>query len=118
MSKVHANRFSLATLQIKIYCFCHVVKYVINEIESQLNISGSVQDTNGNPANRGFEPTPSNSSGASRSAITGNNLGARPKVRRNVINSIDQVVPNENHEENGAEENDDNNSDEDFYVYR
>lgn len=101
---------------------CHVVKYiskyVINEIESQLNISGSVQDTNGNPANRGFEPTPSNSSGASRSAITGNNLGARPKVRRNVINSIDQVVPNENHEENGAEENDDNNSDEDFYVYR
>ena len=98
--------------------YCHVVKYVINEIESQLHISGSVQDTNGNPANRGFEPTPSNSSGASRSAITGNNLGARPKVRRNVINSIDQVVPNENHEENGAEENDDNNSDEDFYVYR
>lgn len=28
------------------------------------------------------------------------------------------MVPNENHEENGAEENDDNNSDEDFYVYR
>lgn len=89
-----------------------------SETTAGASSTGSVQDTNGNPANRGFEPTPSNSSGASRSAITGNNLGARPKVRRNVINSIDQVVPNENHEENGAEENDDNNSDEDFYVYR
>jgi len=84
--------------------------------------AGSVQDTNGNPASRGFESTPTNSSGASRSIVSGNNLGARPKVRRNVINTHDQVVPNEIHEENGLEngetENDDNNSDEDFYVYR
>ena len=87
--------------------------------------AGSAQDTNGNPASRGFEPTPTNSSGANRSVISGHNLGARPKVRRNVINTHDQVVPNENHEENGIEngiengdENDDNNSDEDFYVYR
>ena len=82
--------------------------------------SGSGQDTNGNPAgNRGFESsTASNSSGASRSHVTGNNLGARPKVRRNVINTHDQVVPFENHVEENGDENDENNSDEDFYVYR
>ena len=54
------------------------------------------QDTNGNPA--------------------GANLGARPKVRRSAPAS-DQVVPNENR----SEENDDledNNSDDDFYIYR
>jgi len=97
---------------------------------SQAGSGSAPQDTNGNPAGRGFESTPTSSSGASsasRSVISGNNLGARPKVRRNVINTHDQVVPNENHEnqENGienvienGEENDDNNSDEDFYVYR
>ena len=81
--------------------------------------SGSAQDTNGNPAGRGFESSAaSNSSGASRSLVSGNNLGARPKVRRNVINTHDQVVPFENHVEENGDENDENNSDEDFYVYR
>ena len=54
------------------------------------------QDTNGNPA--------------------GANLGARPKVRRSAPAS-DQVVPNENRSEEN-EDLEDNNSDDDFYIYR
>ena len=65
------------------------------------------QDTNGNPAA---------SAASNLRTSSGNNLGARPKVRRNVISVRDQVVPNENHEDN--DEAEENNSDEDFYVYR
>ncbi len=68
---------------------------------------GSGQDTNGNPAS---------SSSSSDATTTSNNLGARPKIRRNIY-SHDQVVPLNNSNEN-QEDHDENDSEDDFYVYR
>ena len=90
-----------------------------------MNLDGDQDQASGSGAGTSDSAAPGvNTSGSSsgQQDTNGNlasNLGARPKVRRNVISS-DQVVPNENHDVNkdNIEENDENNSEEDFYVYR
>ena len=92
--------FSLSTTILLRFCFFRAsTKNRFDNVDMNFegnSASDGGQDTNGNPA--------------------GANLGARPKVRRSAPAS-DQVVPNENR----SEENDDledNNSDDDFYIYR
>ena len=93
-----------------------------------MNLDGDQDQASGSGAGGsdsaapGVNPSGSTSGQQDTNGNLAQNLGARPKVRRNVI-SRDQVVPNENHEnheinEMNNEENEENNSEEDFYVYR